>query len=76
MLLQAACQTSGLPSWQPGSSIAKVQFLLHGMEAQMVCFALVTTVLPNMSAGWVTHILTAPGNICYNDMWAPLLGAH
>ena len=56
--------------------VAEAQFLLRGTATQRERFALLAAVLPESSASRVAHILTAPGDNCYDDLRAALLVAH
>ena len=50
--------------------VAKVQFLLRGTMSQRDRFALIAAVLTEASACRAAHILTAPGDNCFNNLKA------
>ena len=70
-----------LPDFWTGSpaawfGIVEAQFEMREITSQRDKFALISAVLPEISACRVTHLLAAPGDECYDRLKTALLATH
>jgi len=64
---------SSIPTW---FGVAEAQFELRGVTSQRARLGLVASILPEISAKKVTHLLQSPTATCYDDLKKALLYSH